>query len=164
MMKFLILLLVSFFMRHAIGQEEMLYQDRDIIQMFKLINKSDKSNRNDTTVRHKSFIENFNIIVNLIETQGFINTANLRKKDGEIISRGVTRTLTHIFQIQPNLILNDHFIDLITIELNEGRFRQEYLLIPLSVYVYDNKIKIPYNEMLNKAITKWGIKEQEIIK
>ena len=98
--------------------------------MFKLINKTDQSNLNDSTIRHQSFRDNFNQI--------------------------------HIFQLEADLILNAHFIDLVTRELRAGRFSRNYLIVPLSIYVYDNNIKSPYMGELKKALMKWGINDQEI--
>jgi hypothetical protein len=161
-MKYSLLTVTLLFIFFAHSQDSIQNRKCEIVEMFKVINKTDKSNLNDSTIRYQSFRDNFDQIFSLIESGGFIGVTNFKKKERKIITQGITRTLIHIFQIEPGLILNDYFINLISSELRTGRFEKSYLIVPLSIYVYDNKIKSPYSGILKEALMKWEINDQEI--
>ncbi|WP_066755547.1 hypothetical protein [Crocinitomix algicola] len=163
-MKYSFLLISLNFVFYTYSQDSLQIRKCEIVEIFKRINKTDKSNIKDTTIRYQSFQDNFNQIVSLIESGGLIDASSFSKKERKIISQGITRTFIHIFQINADLILNEHFIHLIANELKAGRFSREYLVVPLSIYVYDNNIKSPFTGVLKEALIKWEISDKEILR
>lgn len=139
--------------------------NQELLKMFKQINKSDQSQRGDPVARQKIFLNNFKEIKKLIEYQGFVNidSSFSKKRHKKIIKSGIRRTFTHILQTDPSLILNENFIELIHKELQAKRFCKDCLIVPLSIYVYDNEIKSPFEGVLKNALTAWGIRESEVV-
>ena len=161
-MKYLLIFLVYSCFFTVRSQDSLRITKTEMIEMFKEINRTDNSNMNDTTFRYQIFRKNFERIVDLIASENFIDESRLKRSEKRIVIQGITRTLIHIFQIEPSLILNNNFIELIAAELKAERFSREYLVLPLSIYVYDNKINTPNTGELNNALTKWGIAYKEI--
>ncbi|WP_133122251.1 hypothetical protein [Brumimicrobium salinarum] len=137
---------------------------QEMLQVFKQINKSDASKLRHPEKREEIFLTNFKEIKELIEYQGLVIDSNFSKKRHiKLAESAIRMTFTHILQSNPSLILNEKFIELIREKLQTKKFCKDYLIFPLSVYVYENEIKSPFEGVLKDAMRIWGINESELI-
>jgi hypothetical protein len=135
----------------------------EILKLFKEILISDQTELKDSTKRAQIFRANYFKIIGLIENQGFVNVDSTfqKEKDQKTVKWGFTMTFTHILQTDPKLILNAETIDLISKEIHSGNLNKEYLIIPLSVFVYDFTNLM--QEEVDFALEEWGIDESELL-
>lgn len=144
------------FSQEALGKEE-------VLTLFKEILISDQTELKDSAKRAQIFRDNYFKIIGLIENQGFVNVDSLykKKKDRNTIKSGFRATFTHVLQTDPKLILNREIIVLISKEIHSGNFNKDYLIIPLSVFVYDFPNLM--QEEVDLALKEWGIDKSEIL-
>ncbi len=84
-----------------------------------------------------------------------------KKKDRNTIESGFRATFTHVLQTDPELVLNPETIALISKEIHMGNLNKDYLIIPLSVFVYDFPNLM--QEEVDFAMKQWGIDGSELL-
>lgn len=137
----------------------------NIEEMFDEINKSDASHVGEK-VRDTIFVKNFNLIIDLINNQGYPKFLDNKgnKKLNQSIENGTMRTFLHVLQTKPELLLNKEIIDLISKEVTQQRLDTKLLKFVLSSFQYDQDIGniVPWSEIIEGnfylAIKEWEIK------
>ncbi|RYM32366.1 hypothetical protein ERX46_13875 [Brumimicrobium glaciale] len=160
------LLLAIFLISSSIGlsQNDCNYTEREVISLFKHINKTDASNIDQPEIREKDFHKNFDTIIKVMNCADFeIEKGNYSKRQKRNIEIAIGRTLIHIFQNAPERILNDSFIALIKSQLESANLKKSTLIIALSVYRYDYKDDFEDLELyFMKALKEWDIHIDEL--
>jgi hypothetical protein len=161
-MRLLIILLIAF---NSIGlsQQNCTYSKKEIITLFKHINKTDQSNLKKPIIRHTDFLNNFDTIIHLMycsDYEKYRKGYSYSSRQKKNIEHGVSRTITHIFQLAPEKILNDSIISLFKNQLNSSNLKKSILINALSIYRYDFKDDLDrLKKEYTKALTAWDIKE-----
>ena len=146
------------------AQENCNYSEKDIVSIFKHINKTDASNIKNPEVRKNDFIHNFDTIIRIMNCSDFeIQNGNYSKREKRKIEDGISRTLIHVFQSAPEKILNDSTIDLFKKQLEISNMKKKTLLNALSIYKYDNSNEFGnLKSYYSKALENWDISEEEM--
>ena len=166
MMKPILTLVILLFSILVFSQENCNYSKKEIISIFKRINKSDASNIKNPEIRKNDFIRNFDTIIYLMNCSDFeIPNGDYSKKGIKRLEKGIDRTLIHIFQFSPERILNDSIINLFKSQLEISNLKQSTLITALSIYKFDfkddlEKLKLQYRN----ALKSWGILDEQILK
>ncbi|MNX83530.1 hypothetical protein D3C86_1152960 [compost metagenome] len=111
--------------------------EKELIELFKEINRSDASYLNEPEIRKKIFVRNFDTLVSLTRKQGFpglSKTASNRK----ILESGIRGTFLHVLQTNPMYLLNPDIIALFKTELLAGRLDKQLLKFALRAFQTDH--------------------------
>jgi hypothetical protein len=159
-----LLLFSLFIVSISFAQNNCNYSEKEIVSIFKLINKSDTSNIKHPEVRRNDFFQNFDTIIRIMNCSDFeIQSGNYSKREKRKIEDGISRTLIHIFQSAPEKILNDSTIDLFKKQLEISNMKKKTLLNALTIYKYDNSNEFgSLKSYYSKALEEWDISEEEL--